>query len=173
MHFSTVIVFLSAIFTLQAGIGVKDCSIYVAEGNPPSVKLAAKELQKHIELCTGVRLPVTAKPAKPMIALGSSPEAKAAGVDASRLEQETHIIRTVGGNLFIAGRDLPDDASTGTGGKSYGTLYGTYAFLNETMGVAWPYPTDKGIFAPKLGRDWQIPELDKTFQPPFALRTCT
>lgn len=170
MHVFSVIACLSVAFALQAGIGIKDCSIYVANGNPPSVKLAAQELQKHVELCTGIRLPITAKPAKPMIALGSSPEAKAAGVDASKLEQETHIIRTVGDNLFIAGRDLPNDAYTGTGGKSYGTLYGTYAFLNETMGVAWPYPTDKGIYAPKLGKDWQIPALDKTFQPPFALR---
>ncbi|MBO5724354.1 MAG: hypothetical protein J6S58_05940, partial [Lentisphaeria bacterium] len=140
-------------------IKVADCVIYVAKENPPSVMRGAKDLQKHILLATGNKLAIVSKAKSPMIALGSSPEAKKAGVDASQKKYETHIIRTVGGNLYIAGRDLPKDTWTEKGGRSYGTLYGIYAFMNQAMGIAFLMPTDRGSYSPKLGKEWKIPSM--------------
>ncbi|MBO5723213.1 MAG: hypothetical protein J6S58_00140, partial [Lentisphaeria bacterium] len=151
-------------------IKVADCVIYVAKENPPSVMRGAKDLQKHIFLATGNKLAIVSRAKSPMIALGSSPEAKKAGVDASKKKYETHIIRTVGGNLYIAGRDVPMDRQTDKGGYSYGTLYGIYAFMNDVMDIAFLMPTDRGTYIPKLGKNWKIPSVSKTYTPQFEYR---
>ncbi|MBO4631948.1 MAG: hypothetical protein J5858_08505, partial [Lentisphaeria bacterium] len=128
---------------LQAGTRISDCVIYLPKGSPDSVETAAEELLYHIKLATGVELPVVNTPRSPMIALGDSPAARKAGIDVSKEPYETHIIRTVGKDLYIAGRDLPKDRLTEFGGHSYGTLYGTYAFLNKAMGFEWLMPSQK------------------------------
>ncbi|MBE6370961.1 MAG: DUF4838 domain-containing protein [Lentisphaerae bacterium] len=151
-------------------IKIADCVIYVAPGNPRSVTRAAQDLQKHIELATGNKLKIVFEARTPMIALGSSPEAGKAGVDASTMKYETHIMRTAGGNLYIAGRDIPGDRRAEKGGYSYGTLYGVYAFMNQVMGIAFLMPTDRGTYVPKLGKAWMIPAVDKTYTPQFEFR---
>ncbi len=166
--------FFAAVFllgmTCPGQIKIADCVIYLPPGNPRSVTRAAQELQKHIELATGNKLEIISEARTPMIALGSSPEARKAGVDASTMKYETHIMRTTGGNLYIAGRDIPGDRRAEKGGYSYGTLYGVYAFMNQVMGIAFLMPTDKGTYVPKLGKDWKIPAVDKTYTPQFEYR---
>jgi len=53
-------------------IRLGSCVIYYQEDAPPSVALAAGELQKYIELSTGKKLPVVNRPVTPMISLGDN-----------------------------------------------------------------------------------------------------
>ena len=161
---------LAGSFPCFGQIKVKECVIYVPAGSPRSVTRAAQELKKHIRLATGNDLKIVYKAQTPMIALGNSPAAKAAGVDATRMKYESHIIRTVGKNLYIAGRDIPGDRPAEKGGYSYGTLYGTYAFMNQVMDIAFLMPTDKGTYVPDLGKEWQIPALNIQYTPQFEYR---
>src|SRR5688572_4544582 len=117
--------------------GASSYTIYHDPGAPSSVKLAAKELQRVLEISTGAKLSITNAPASPMIALGT-------GLSTETLPEEAFQIVTKGQDLFIAGNDTPDGQQTwGSSvgaGTSRGTLFGVYSFLEKVVGVRWLLP---------------------------------
>ena len=143
---------------------LRDCVIYVANGAPPSNMTAAKELQFHL------RKIIVRDPAQPMIAVGDSPEARAAGIHADKIPYEGFALRGIGGNLFIVGRDIPDDGPTPTDGKSLGSLYGAYEFLESVLGVRWLLPGNLGTYFPPKNPDLEITGLHLDFAPKFKYR---
>jgi hypothetical protein len=149
---------------------LRDCAIYVPDGAPPSVKRAAEELQSHLMEVIGRKLDIVRQPVSPMIALGDSPEARAAGIKAAEMAYESFRILSSGGNLFIVGRDLRDDALTPTDGKSFGTLYGTYEFLQSVIGIRWLLPGELGTYFPPKNPDLTVNRLDIFFEPKFKYR---
>ena len=154
----------------RAGIKLKECSIYLAPNAQPSVKLAADELQTHVKLATGLTLPITNAPVHPMIALGNNPAAVEAGLQTDQLPYETIRIVTKSGNLYLLGRDLPNDGITSHGGRSLGTLYATYEFIERVLGVRWLMPGEHGAYIPSLGENFELGNLDRTYTPPFCYR---
>ncbi len=95
--------------------------IYRDPAGPPSVTLAAQELQRVIEVATGVRLPLSDAPAVPMISLGGNPAAEAVGVRAEGLPHDAFRMVTREGNLYLLGRDFPGDQFPERGWTSRGT----------------------------------------------------
>ena len=81
-------VFLCLFLSLQAGIQLKNCVIYVDSPAPSSVKTGAAELQKYLKLAIGTELPIVNKPRTPMIALGDNPSARKLGIEARKLAYE-------------------------------------------------------------------------------------
>ncbi len=150
--------------------GHSDYSIYFATNAPPSVKIAADELQTHLKLTTGLTLPITNTPGHPMIALGNNPAASAAGIQTEALPYETVRIVTKNGNLYLLGRDLPNDGVTIHGGHSFGTLYAVYEFIERVLGVRWLLPGERGAYIPSLGKEFKLGQLDITYTPPFSFR---
>lgn len=148
-----------------------DYAIYHEPGAQPSIIRAAQELQKYVRLSTGRELQIVTEPRRPMIALGENREALKAGVSAKDLPWEASRIVTKSGNLYIVGRDVPGDGPTPLGGKSYGTLYGTYTFLEKVVGVRWlmPVPDEHGTLVPKHA-DLRIPPMDLVDKPGFEWR---
>jgi len=153
-----------------ARIKLQKCSIYLPPDAPPSVKIAADELQLHVKLATGLTLPITNAPVHPMIALGNSAAAASAGIHTETLPYETIRIVTKNGNLYLLGRDLPNDGITIHGGQSLGTLYAVYEFLERELGVRWLLPGEQGAYIPTLGQDFKLGDLDITYTPPFSCR---
>ncbi len=149
---------------------LRDCVIYMPDGVPPSVKRAAEELQFHLAEVIGRKLEIVRQPITPMIALGDSPEARAAGIKTAEMPYEGFRILNSGGNLFIVGRDLPGDGLTPTDGKSFGTLYGTYEFLQTVIGIRWLLPGELGTYFPPKNPDLTISRLDVSFAPKFKYR---
>jgi hypothetical protein len=149
---------------------LRDCVIYVANGAPPSNMTAAKELQFHLRKIIGSNLKIVRDPAQPMIAVGDSPEARAAGIHADKIPYEGFALRGIGGNLFIVGRDIPDDGPTPTDGKSLGSLYGAYEFLESVLGVRWLLPGNLGTYFPPKNPDLEITGLHLDFAPKFKYR---
>ncbi|MFW6154950.1 MAG: DUF4838 domain-containing protein [Planctomycetota bacterium] len=122
--------------TLAAG----GASEYVVVGAPdasPSERWAVTELVDHLEQMTGAALPVRAgdapAPARAIL-VGDSPAVRALGVtiDHDALGTDGFVVRTVGDRLVIAG------------GRTRGTLYGVYTFL-ESLGVRWWAPNETYI----------------------------
>jgi hypothetical protein len=159
--------------------------IYHAADAVPSVREAATDLQRVVHQATGAQLPITHEPGTPMICLGDNPSAVAAGIDVKCLVSDAFIIRTVQGNLYIAGPDtapvnfsfdagpLPGGgkhpAGTAQGGESRGTANGVYAFLEDVVGVRWLLPGEVGEDIPT--RDsLAIPVQDRHEAPGFASR---
>ena len=119
--------------TLVSG-GVSDYVVVPSPGSSPSEQWAVTELVDHFKQMTGVELPVrqavSPLPAKAIL-VGDGPAVAALGVriDTDALGDDGFVIRTVGDRLVIAG------------GRTRGTLYGVYTFL-ESLGVRWWAPEE-------------------------------
>ena len=123
--------------------------LYHAAGAPKSVVLAAEEIQRALEISTGVRLPVVQEPRTPMICLGDNPSARAAGFDAGEIPDEGFRIGARGEDLFIVGKDWPDEEKKWISCDSTGTLFGAYEFLERWVGVRWLMPGPLGEDIPQ------------------------
>lgn len=157
---------------LLEGVPISEYVIYYENSVPASVKTAAKDLQKYIRKSTGIELKIVHSPVHGMIALGDNPSLRKIGIDPDSFAYEEFIIRTVGKDLFIAGRDLKNDIQTPLRGYSFGTMYGVYEFLERVMGVHWLIPLDeRGTYIPDLGKKWDMPELFIQFKPRFTQRS--
>lgn len=146
--------------------------IYRAPDAVPSVKLAAEEIQRVLRLSTGAELPIVDAPASPIICLGDNAASRAAGLSSEGLVADAFIIRTVGGNLYIVGKEHPDDQPPHVGWTSRGTLYGAYDFLERVVGVRWLMPGDVGEDIP-AHPTLELPELDLQDAPDFPIRLVT
>jgi len=122
--------------TLVSG-GASDYVVIRSPEASPSEQWAVTELVDHLEQMTGVTLPVqdgAGPPPARAILIGDSPALRSLGVtlDAEALGDDGFRIRTVGDRLIIAG------------GRTRGTLYGVYTFL-ESLGVRWWAPNETHV----------------------------
>ncbi len=143
--------------------------IYHDAKAPPSVAMAAAELQHYVHQAGGVRLPIVHQPATPMICLGENVASQAAGFSAAELPWEGFRMVAKAGNVFILGRDTADGQRTSDGGASAGTCNGAYAFLEEFLGVRWLMPGEHGDYVPRANCI-TIPATDRTDAPFFLNR---
>ncbi len=164
----------AAAMTIAAG-GTSRYAIVLPADAPKSVQAAAEELQRDIELATGAKLPLQKADAAgggPVISLGATRQATAAGVTEQGLGDGAFRILTKGENLYILGPDTPDGWLTGRGGGSHGTANGVYTFLEDELGVRWLMPGEIGRDVPVRKR-WDLGEIDRTFTPTFTWRQVT
>ncbi len=102
--------------------------IVVAADAPEAERFAADELALFLRIVTGVRVPIDNMPGPAGGRLLVGPKAAAqAGpdFDAPGLGPEEIVVRSVGGDLVLAG------------GGPRGTLYAVYAFLEDVVGCRW------------------------------------
>ena len=144
--------------------------IHHVRAAPVSVKDAARELQRVIAASTGVTIPIRDEPASPMICLGDSPATGEAGLSGKALPYETYRIQTVGGNLYIVGRDTPTGKRTAFSGISRGTQFGVYTFLEDVVGVRWIMPGHIGEEIPRYAT-LTVPPLNVRDGPAFEHRS--
>ena len=149
--------------------GKSDFVIYREAASPPSVKLAAEELQRVIKASTGVELPIVEQPARPMICLGDNASCRAIALEPEKLPDDGFRWVTQSGCLYIVGKDLPEDRPPQRGWTSLGTLYGTYHFLEFTMGVRWLMPGDIGEEIPHHD-PLTVEEMNWQVSPDFPIR---
>lgn len=150
-------------------------TIVIPTEAPTSVKNAATELQKDIELATGAKLPLqkdNATVSTPVISLGSTQQAKTAGFSSEKMADESYRIVTKGGNLYVLGSDTPDGGWTKNNGTSNGTANGVYSFLEEYLNVRWLMPGDLGRDVPHKST-LTLPKIDRTVTPKFSMRRVT
>ena len=113
-------------------------------------KMAAKELQIYLEKASGVKLPVI--PENQITEktngyfLGSTKSAHAAGLDASRKQPNTYLIKNIGKRLYITGKDSAGPESSMN--VHAGTLFGVYRYLIKGIGVRWLWPGVTGEYVP-------------------------
>jgi len=139
----------------------------VVPGKALSVETyAAAELQYHVQASTGVKLPIVADDQPDgfsgHVYLGNVKSAPGAQVDASGLGGNGYVYKTVGGDLYIAGKDTrgdPLDLDTRAG-----TLFGVYSLLEDQMGVRWLWPGQLGEIIPKR-KDLALVPRDGNIEP--------
>ena len=138
--------------------GRSDYFIVVSEEASQSERTAASEFQSYVEQIGGVKLPIVRqpKPGGKSVYIGYHPVlGKLVNVLRPADDDEAFTYRTIGGDLFIYG------------GKSRGTMYGVYSFLEQQMGVRWYTSTFTKI--PKMGK-FVLSELNHRESPAISYR---
>lgn len=137
---------------------------------------AAQEMQALLQKVTGAELPIVSQVSGrgTAIHLGDTALARRNGVDAAKLPRDAFVIKSVGKDIFIAGRDARDtDPRRGyyVWGILYerGTLFGVYDFLERFAGVRFFFPGDMGTVTPKQPT-LRVPAIDVYEAPDFDTR---
>lgn len=149
--------------------GISAHVIYYDKNAPSSVREAAEEVRRVINISCGADLPLAQSPHEPMLVLGDTPETRQAGINPAKLPEEGFRIKTKGNNVFIAGNDTPDGERTAGGGFSDGTYYGTMEFLERVTGVRRLMPCEWGEDIPHHD-NLDVPEIDFSDAPDFRSR---
>ncbi|GMV94654.1 MAG: hypothetical protein AMXMBFR82_44320 [Candidatus Hydrogenedentota bacterium] len=151
----------SAFAMTLAQDGATDYSIVITEGAIEPERTAAKELQEHLALVTGVKLPVLEEtavaPDAKQIVVGPSPRLIAAfpELNLDALGHDGIVLKTDGDTLYLAG------------GRPRGTLYAVYTFLEDVVGCRWWTSAENFIpTRPNL----EIPVLDTVYTPKLRYR---
>ena len=173
----------------------------VKDGRPAAVVLiaddagsvaheAARELVRAIEKASGARLSIypeselvatySGYPAgnASKILVGDSKAVRKAGVDVAALPKEGFVIKTIGRQLIIAGRDDRgrdwEWRAHRQPGHLRGTWHGVCMFLEDYLGVRWLWPGDLGEVVPEM-KNVTIGRIDRREAPALvarALRAC-
>lgn len=132
--------------------GGKATATIIVPAQPSRVEsYAAGELQYHVERATGAKLAIVSEgdalQAGPHVFVGSCRVARAAKVDPAGLPGNGYLVRSIGDDLFIAGKDSsgdPLDLDT-----HEGTLFGVYDILERDVHVRWLWPGKLGEVIPR------------------------
>lgn len=171
---------LAALLAPAAGAQVT----VVVDGEPRSVVVTAEvptrtaayaveELVTHVRLATGVTLDVVPESRTPTdadtrIYVGETASALREGIDAERLPRETFVMRSVGNDLYILGRESDADPLE-LDNPDVGTLFGVYEFLEKFVGVRWLWPGELGTHVPGT-KTIVIPAVRRMKQPALLFR---
>lgn len=156
--------------------GKPRAEIVVAVDAGSVAAFAAEEMQSLLERCTGARLPIVSEATGDKIAirLGATSVAAANGIEVEELPQDAFVIRNIGDDIFIAGRD-DKDREPGRGyfvwGSLYerGTLFGVYDFLERFADVRFFFPGEIGTVTPHQS-SLRVPAMDIYEAPDFDQR---
>lgn len=132
-------VFSVPLMVLAIDIDVTRARIVIADGKAGSVRTAAEELERHFALIggrcpdgKGVTFVLGARP-------NGEPEPK---------PFESHVA-IADGKVWLWGDDTWEHAEGWEDRQHPGTLFAVYVFLDEALGVKWPYPGDADTVLPK------------------------
>ncbi len=146
--------------------GVFIPKLQLPEKPSQQLRRAAEVFAWCVERMTGKRpVVVSGKTDGPSIVLGDCPEAKAAGLDGSKMPVEGFSIKTVGNRIFIVGNDtVLVERKQDMKGKpeilSRGTEWGVYDFLERVIGCRFYFEKQKG--------GWVVPKIANLEVPAFA-----
>ena len=145
-----------------------------ADASTPA-KFAGNEAAEQLSAAFGQKIDVLSAPSGkvPAIVIGDVKLAKKNGIDIDKLDRDGFVIRTVGNQVLIVGRDTQDDPRQviirfGDKGQ-VATLFGVYDFLERFAGIRYYYPGKLGTIIPRR-TDWSLPEIDIYDRPDFTQR---
>jgi len=153
----------------------------VITAQPPTAttQYAADELAYHVKRAAGVTLPVATEARIPegypsRIYVGDTKAARRQGLDVDALGPDVFVLKTMGSNVFIAGKesrdaDPLDPGLDGTPNPFGGPLFGVYELLERDLGVRWLWPGELGTVVPRTDMI-AIRAADVTVGPAFPFR---
>jgi hypothetical protein len=166
----------------------KACAVVVTSNKPSPVAVyAVEELVAHVKKATRVQLPVAVESDVPAgydsrVFVGVSAVARKQGIDPDKLAIEEYVLRMVGNDLYIVGKELLPEQYHGSRPRysepwnplamecvHSGTLLGVYELLEDSLGVRWLWPGDLGTYVPRRSTI-TISQSDKTVTPRLFYR---
>lgn len=185
ISFKTALSGILVLLTLMPGGGIYAGEINVNPGNciislpekADSVKsFAAQELQMHIELMTGIKIPINDENGK----IGSKSFVIYIGQifpgDKTALEKEEARYVIANNSAYLYGEDEifqksanPMQEVLNEKTSRTGTLFAVYRFLENELGVRWIQPGDKGICFDRK-KNLNLSEKTFSWKPAIAMR---
>ena len=147
----------------------KPAATIVIPADPLGVEsYAAYELQYHVKAATGADLRIVreneALPTGAHVFLGHCNAAKPMWFDPADALGNQYVIKEIGKDLYIVGKDAPGDPLSDD--TKSGTLFGVYDLLENNMGVKWLWPGKLGEVIPKSRTaTFSVPVNGKTVKP--------
>ncbi|MBI4024531.1 MAG: DUF4838 domain-containing protein [Verrucomicrobia bacterium] len=141
-------------------------SVVIAKQATRAARLAAFDLQYHVQKITGATLPIEEVPSAEgrvtsgktangpiRILVGESQATVDLGLKSADFKPQEYLVKFLPETLVLMGRDKDDrgemNYATGAGfpdiADEQGTCYAVYDFLERYCGVRWYLPTDLGI----------------------------
>ena len=145
----------------QFAINGEPNAVIVLPDNPTKIEeTAARELNWDIKQISGAHLAIVKEAEaqnEPMakIYIGATKVASDAAIELSDLAEDTTIVKTINGNLFL------------TGHNARGPLYAVYTLLEDIIGVRWWTPTESNY---PIDMNLAIPPQDITHTPKIRFR---
>ncbi len=158
--------------------GVAQAQIVCAVDATRSAQLGAFELQHHIALITGVKLPLVTEPDADFpcrIYVGDSPALRSAGIIPPELTYETSLLRFIGNDILLIGNDSPDFGKVDYADEKTfpdfqenykGTLFAVYDFLELCCGVRF-YWLDESGTTYEARKTLSVTPLERQYTPPL------
>ena len=157
--------------------GSPNAVIILGEKPTSAAQMGVYELRHHIQLITGVTLPIrrVKADAAVKIYIGDSSAARSAGLKPELCSGETYQLKTVGNNIYLIGCDSPDYGTVDysryeTFPKNYfatcGSLHAVYDFLEHQCGVLFCGPWENSTAFQKQ-KNLSISPVNKKFTPPL------
>ena len=144
-------------------------------GPSPAAKMAAEEASELLGRMFAAKIPVLRQASGdlPALILGDRELAAKNGIDPETFDRDGFVIKTLGRDVLIIGRDDKQRPPSDAGGTGLypecGTLYGTYDFLERFAGVRFYFPGDIGTVTPRKP-NWRLPQIDIADRPDFPQR---
>ena len=132
--------------------------IVVPEKSGAVVRFAGTEMQTFLQQSFGDDVPIVSIPdvRKTSIILGENDYSREAGIDLTQLPRDGFVIKTVGKNIYILGKDdnrinLEKNITGGIWAQYYerATLFGVYDFLERVVGIKFYFPGEIGTVIPE------------------------
>ena len=148
-----------AVFTVQAEIqivkdGKSNYQVVVGKKCPKVTVAAAKDLIMYLGKSTGAVLPLkrTGKTGgKPSFIVGDCEASRKVGIHADKLPPEGFVIKTVGQNIYIVGRDTKGSVTDHWySAPQSGTWHGISRFLQKYLNIRWFMPQEIGEHVPRV-----------------------
>ncbi len=140
--------------------GKSNAGIIISEGASEEVKFAARELQTYLKKISGAEIFIgtdTNENHVCKIFVGTCENSDQLALNKEDLEREGFIIRTVGNDLVLMGKD------------DIGTQFAVYTFLERYLGIRWFWPGELGEVVPQE-QNIVLREIDIAEKPDFKWR---
>lgn len=151
--------------TFRIAAGGEAKSVVVVSGEATPVELhAAEELSYFLGKVTGAPIRVSNEPVRGKYALWLGTHLTNPAVGRKRLEPA---VKSLSDHGFLLRSDR--DGLVIAGREPLGVLFGTYAFLEEHVGMRWFHPGEEGEHCPSIP-DLRIPRISVEQNPSFPMR---
>ncbi len=153
--------------------GKSDYQVVIGPKCPKITVAAAKDLILYLGKSTGVVLPLKRTGltgGKPSIVVGDCVAARKVGIDANKLPPEGFVIKTVGRDLYIVGRDTAGSVSDHWySSPQAGSWNGVSRFLQKYLNIRWFMPQEIGEYVPNI-KILKLGSIDLTDAPEMNYR---
>ena len=181
MVFAVSVIFTQGVFANDRIVlsGTDRCEIVVPPDACPVVRFAGKELQYFLSKSLNTKIPVVKVPNPGVTSIILGKKLLSEDIDISKLPRDAYIIKSLDGNIYIAGKDDPQinpaiNLKGGAHAQLYerGTLMGVYGFLEQFAGIRFYFPGEIGTVVPRHEK-LVLPPVNITIKPDYIARNFT